>query len=178
MTEKYLHSDYAKLVEEVVLKLWHGKAKDEYDALVASYKYLEGVSDVFNFLKRNNCLIAIISASSVDVARRVQRDFGVDFVFGNSLIFKDGVVSGEFDWPVGAGNDAKAVIVRDLSKKVGVNLTDVIYVGDSKNDVEAFREVGTSIAFNCSYSPLKEVATHIVDSDNLNDILPILKNYF
>ncbi len=175
LTEKYLYSDYDKLVEEVVVKLWCNMPENKYLELVESYEYLEGVQEIFSFLKENNCLSAIISASSIDVARRVQRDFGVDFLFANSLIFEDGKVSGKFDWPVGAGSGAKARIIRDLRKKLNINSADLIYVGDSKNDVEAFKEASISIAFNCSYNPLKELASHIVDSDNLNDILPILK---
>lgn len=177
LTELYLHSDYSRLVEEVVFKLWRGMPEDKYLNLVESYEYLQGVGDVFSFLKDNDCLTAIISASSVDVARRVQRDFGVDFIFANSLIFKNGKVSGDFDWPVGAGNDAKARIVHDLSETLNISLKDVVYVGDSKNDVEAFREVGMSIAFNCSYKPLRSIATYVVDSDNLSDILPVLKKH-
>ena len=177
LTEKYLHSDYARLVEEVVVKLWRGMPEDKYLKLVESYEYLQGVGDVFSFLKDKGCFTAIISASSIDVVRRVQRDFGIDFVFGNSLIFKNGKVSGEFDWPVGAGNDAKAKIVRDISEKLNIGLKDIIYVGDSRNDVDAFREVGTSIAFNCNFEPLKDLATYVVDSNNLSDVLPILKKH-
>lgn len=174
LTEKYLYSDYATLVREVVLNLWKGKSESVYLNEVNKYEYLPGVRKTFDFIKKKGFLVAIISASSVDVARRVQIDFGVDFIFGNKLVFKDGVATGEFDWPVGSGNDAKARIVKNLCSSLNIDLKNVIYVGDGKNDVEAFREVGTSIAFNCDYVPLREIATHIVDSDDLSNILSFL----
>ena len=174
LTEKYLHSDYDTLVKEVVQKLWKGMPEDIYLKEVNSYEYLPGVKETFDYIKSKGYLTAIISASSVDVANRVKNDFRVDFVFGNKLVFKDGVVSGEFEWPVGAGNEAKAKIVRDLCSSQSIGLEDVVFVGDSKNDVEAFKEVGVSIAFNCDYSPLKEIATHVVDSENLGDVIKYL----
>ena len=174
LTEKYLHSDYDTLVREVVLKLWKGKPEDIYLKEINSYEYLPGVCETFKYIKSKSYLTAIISASSIDVARRVQKDFKVDFIFGNELIFKGGVATGEFKWPVGAGNAAKASIVRELCFSENIDLKDVVYVGDSKNDTEAFREVGTSIAFNCDYAPLKEIATRVVDSQNLSDIIKYL----
>ncbi len=174
LTEKYLHSDYDTLVREVVQRLWRGMSEDLYLKEVSSYEYLPGVKETFDHIKNKGYLTAIISASSVDVANRVQQDFGVDFVFGNKLVFKDGRVTGEFEWPVGAGNEAKAKIVRELCSEQSIDLKDVVYVGDSKNDVEAFREVGVSVAFNCDYAPLKEIATHVVDSQDLSDVIQYL----
>lgn len=42
LTKKYLHADYDKLVEEVVVKLWKGKDAEPYYRLVKSLKYIQG----------------------------------------------------------------------------------------------------------------------------------------
>ena len=176
LTEKYLHHNYEKLVEEVVVKLWKGKNAKPYFELVNSIEYLSGVQKVFKHVKKQDWITAIISASSIDVARRVQHDHGVDHLFANELVIKDGKVSGDFIWPIGAGKHKKAEIIHHLCKDLKLKPTEVIYIGDSDTDIEAFQEVGLSIAFNSQSEQLKKVATHVVESNNLADVLPYLKN--
>ena len=176
LTEKYLHNNYEKLVEEVVVKLWKEKSAKPYCDLVNSIEYLPGVSKVFNHVKKQDWITAIISASSIDVARRVQQDYGVDHLFANELVIKEGKVSGDFIWPIGAGKHKKAEIIHHLCKDLKLKPTEVIYIGDSDTDIEAFQEVGLSIAFNSQSEQLKKVATHVVESNNLADVLPYLKN--
>ncbi|MBI2148123.1 HAD family phosphatase [Candidatus Woesearchaeota archaeon] len=174
LTEKYLHSDYNKLVEEVVVKLWKGRDAKPYYELVNSLEYIHGVDTVFRELKKKDVITAIISASSIDVARRVQRDYGIDHIYANELIIANGKVSGEFIWPIGAGKEKKAEIVRHLASDLGVNLKDVVYIGDSDADIEAFKIVGRSIAFNAFSDNLKKAADFVVDTDNLVDILKFI----
>jgi len=174
LTDKYLHSDYNKLVEEVVVKLWKGKNAKPYYDLINSYKYLPGVKEIFDFVKSRDLITVIISDSTIDVARRVQKDFGVDHIFANELVIKDGKVSGEFIWPVGAGKHKKAQILKHLCQDLRIKPQECICVADDPDNVELFHEVGISIAFNSDSEELKKAATHIVDSNNLSDILKYL----
>lgn len=125
----------------------------------------------FNHVKKKGYLTAIISASSIDVARRVQRDHGVDYLFANELIIKNEKVSGEFLWPIGAGNEKKAEIIRKLCSNLRISTKEVIYIGDSEKDLEAFKEVGLSIAFNSTSKELKKVASIIINNDDLSNII-------
>lgn len=164
LTEKYLHTDYHKLVEEVVVKLWNGKDAKPYYDLVNSLQYLPGVKKTFKEINKKGYLTAIISGSALDCARRVQKDVGIDYIFANELVIKNNKVSGEFIWPIGVGKEKKAKIIRDLCKDLEISPKEVVYIGDSDKDIEAFKEVGISIAFNSCSEELKKVATHIVDS--------------
>lgn len=174
LTNKYLHSDYSKLVEEVVVKLWKGKDAGPYFELVNSLEYLPGVEKVFYYVKNKDFITALITASSIDQARRVQRDYGIDHIYANELIIRNGKVSGEFVWPIGAGKEKKAQIIRDLCIDLSISPKEVIYIGDSDADIEAFKEVGLAIAFNSGSKELKKVATYVVDSNNLADVLKYL----
>lgn len=177
LTKKYLKTDYDRLVEEVVVKLWKGNDAKPYYDLINSIEYLPGVKETFDKVKSAGLITAIVSASSIDVARRVDKDYGVDHVYANELVIKDGKVSGEFIWPIGVGNDAKARVVWELSDQLGISTDDIIFIGDSDTDLEAFEECGISIAFNSESEKLKSAATHVVDSDNLADIIPVLEKY-
>lgn len=171
LTKKYLHTDYDKLVEEVVVKLWKGKDAKPYYDLVNSIEYLPGVKETFAHVKKRGYITAIISASSIDVARRVQKDYGVDHIFSNELVIRNGKIAGEFIWPIGAGKEKKARIIKNLCSDLGISPKEVIYVGDSDTDIKAFEEVGLSIAFNSSSEELKKIATYTVNTHNLVDII-------
>lgn len=175
LTKKYLHTDYSRLVEEVVVKLWKGKSARPYHELVNSLEYVPGVEKVFHHIKQKGYMTAVISASSIDVARRVQKDFGVDHIFANELIIRDGKVSGDFIWPVGAGREKKAKIIHDLCSDLDISLKECVYIGDSDTDIEAFKKAGLSIAFNSSSPEAKKAAKHVVETGNLADILPFIE---
>lgn len=171
LTEKYLYTDYDRLVEEVVVRLWKGRSAKPYFDLVNSLKYLPGVKETFRYVKQKGLITAIISASSIEACRRVDKDFSIDHIFANELIIRDGKVAGEFVWPIGAGKEKKAEIITDLCKDLEISPKECIYVGDHDTDIEAFKEVGLSIAFNSKSEELKKVATYVVDSNNLADII-------
>ena len=171
LTKKYLHTNYDKLVEEVVIKLWKGKDAKPYYKLIDSLEYSPNITELFLHIKKKGYLSAIISASSIDAARRIQKDYGIDYLFANELIIRDDKVTGEFIWPIGAGKEKKAKIIKNLCSDLGISQKEVIYIGDSDIDIKAFKEVGLSIAFNSSSDELKKNATHIVNSSNLSNII-------
>jgi len=175
LTEKHLHNDYGKLVEEVVVKLWKGRDAGPYYKLVDSVEYNKGVKAVFEYVKEKGLITAIVSSSSIDAAKRVKRDFQVDYIFANELVIKDGKVSGEFVWPIGAGKENKARIIRDLCSDLGISPEECIYIGDNDVDIEAFKEVGLSIAFNSDSDELKKAAIFVVESRNLSDVLKYIE---
>ena len=173
LTEKHLHTDYATLVEEVVHKLWKGKDARPYHQLVKSITYLPGVKEVFKKIKNLDYLTAIISSGPIDLARRAQHDLGIDFVYANELVIQDGTISGEFLWPV-ESKEKKAGIIKHLCLDLGIKPKEVAFVGDSNNDLDAFKFVGISVAFNDAPPELKKVATHCVEGKDLRRILPFI----
>lgn len=174
LTERYMHADYPRLVKEVVGRLWRGRDAAAYLKTVDSFAYNDGVEELFAHVRAKGVLTAIVSGSSMELARRAQRDYGIDFLFANDLIICDGVVSGEYVWAVGASAAKKAQVVRGLRGLLGLSREECVYVGDDAIDVEAFAEVATSIAFNAKVEALREVATYVVDSDSLAGVIPYL----
>lgn len=171
VTKQFLHTDYARLVKEVVARLWKGKDAAPYYALINSLVYIDGIEELFAHIKKRGYITAIISASSIDACRRVQRDFGVDYLFANELIIRDEKVTGEFVWPIGAGDEKKARVLRQLCHDLAISSKEVIYIGDSEKDIQAFEEVGLAIAFNSSSDKLKRVAHVVIDKMDLREII-------
>ncbi|MFC1722615.1 HAD-IB family phosphatase [Nanoarchaeota archaeon] len=175
LTKKYLHTDYAKLVEEVVNKLWKGRDATPYFNLIQSLTYMDGIQDLFKVIKNKDLITMIISASSIDVARRAQKDLGFDHIFANELVIQNNKITGEFLWPIAAGFEKKVEIIEHMCQDLGINLDEVIYIGDAEPDIEAFKIVGKSIAFNSKVKELKNVATHVVESNDLRDVIPLIE---
>lgn len=175
LTEQYLYSDYDTLVKEVVGRLWKGKDATPYIQMCEEIPFMQGIDSLFSFIKEHQLISAIISGGSMRAALRIDAAYGIDHVFANELVIKDDVVTGEFFWPVGAGYKAKARIVRHLAQEHSIAPEEIVYVGDSTNDVEAFSFVGLAIAFNTTDPEVIGAADHIIHSNNLADVVSFLQ---
>ena len=72
---------------------------------------------------------------------------------------------------VTVGGEQKAESIRDVVKRLGVDLADVMYVGDSITDVEAFRLVrangGLTLSFNGNSYAVKNAEVAVLAESNL-----------
>ncbi len=69
------------------------------------------------------------------------------------------------------GGREKADAVRDVAKRVSIDLADVIYVGDSITDVEAFRLVkengGLTVSFNGNQYAVKSAEVAVLSENSI-----------
>lgn len=72
---------------------------------------------------------------------------------------------------VTVGGEQKAEAIRDIAKRLGVELGDVMYVGDSITDVEAFKLVrangGLTLSFNGNIYAVKNAEVTVQSESNL-----------
>jgi energy-converting hydrogenase A subunit R len=72
---------------------------------------------------------------------------------------------------VTVGGEQKAESIRDVVKRLGVELADVIYVGDSITDAEAFKLVrengGLTVSFNGNSYAVKNAEVAVLSETNL-----------
>lgn len=174
LTREYLHKDYDKLAQEVVYKLWKGKDAKPIFELAKKRKYMKGINELFEVIKKNKWISALISGGSFTLAERIQQDYGVNYIFANKLIIKHGKIVG-YEPEVNVGKERKAKIIIDLCKKLGIDLREVIFIGDTDYDIEAFKIVGKAIAFNAESKELKKYTHILVESNDLRDVLPHLE---
>ncbi len=175
LTDKYLKNDYSKLVDEVVGRLWKGKPAQPYLDIINEMKYLTGVPETIKELKAKSYKIAIISSGSMHAAMRAKKELGFDYISANELVIKDGVIVGEFRWPV--AYDRKAVVLKQLAEDHNLHLSETIVVGDSPNDIKMMRLAGLGIAFCPESEELKKVANIVIDTPDLREILPHIAEF-
>jgi energy-converting hydrogenase A subunit R len=69
------------------------------------------------------------------------------------------------------GGEQKAEAIRDVVKRLGADLADVIYVGDSITDIEAFKLVrgngGLTVSFNGNSYAVKNAEVAVLSESNL-----------
>lgn len=175
LTEKYLKDDFEKLVETVVLGLWKGKKSEKYYSLIETATYHPGVKELFAAVKRKKYLTAIISSAPLDLARKVQKDFGIDEIYANEIEIKNGVFTGKFY----ACQDyhSKDTVLRRFCDQHGFSPKDCIVVGDGENDIPMFKIAGKAIGFNILPEEKELIGKHcdvIIMSDDLRKIIPHL----
>ncbi len=102
----------------------------------------------------------------------VHERYGFDYSISNDLLHENGILTGKVRIQV--HYDQKAEWVRKILNQFGVKPEESIAIGDSVGDLEMFRTVGFSIAFNSSCKDLDQIATLCVQSQNLTDIIPKL----
>ena len=125
--------------------LWRGRKRGEILEWARSVEYMEGVEELFKFLRENNFKIAIISGGLMCLAKRVGEELNADYVFANELIFdEEGRITGKVIARVDFQN--KGEILAKLKEKLNPSLT--IAVGDGHNDIAMFKVADVSIAVN------------------------------
>ncbi|HOI18362.1 MAG TPA: HAD family phosphatase [Candidatus Woesearchaeota archaeon] len=174
LTKRLLHTDYDSLIREVVQRLWIGKDANAYYELIDSLEYINGAKETIRILHDNGIKTAIITASSIDAAKRIQKENHIDFVWGNELIVRDGKISGEYISRIGVGREKKAIALKEICNALLIDTKEAVFVGDSEGDIEAFGEVGLAIAFQPKSELLKEFCDVIIEHDDLREILKFI----
>jgi len=130
----------------------------------------EGIQETVACLRGNGMKCVIISGGVDLAAKMIAEEFGFDDYVADEICSRsDGTLTGEGRMVVDL-ND-KGIEVRRFIEKYGTSKERTVSIGNSHTDVPMFRNSGMSIAFKPTDELTKEVATHIVQSNNISDIL-------
>ena len=106
----------------------------------------EGAERLFRTLNALGYKTAIISGGFRYFAEHLQRKLGVDFICANELDIADGCVTGRVRGTI-VDAARKAEFLRELASAEGIDLRQVIAVGDGANDLPMLSVAGLGIAF-------------------------------
>lgn len=126
--------------------LLKGLRADVLDDIVRRVPLMDGAERLVGTLKRLGYKTAILSGGFTFFGRSLQERLGIDDLHANTLVIRDGVVTGEVAPPIvdGAG---KASRLREIAAREGLRLDQVVAVGDGANDLPMLRIAGLGIAF-------------------------------
>ncbi|MGA7706089.1 MAG: HAD-IB family phosphatase [Solirubrobacteraceae bacterium] len=149
-----------------------GQSTAEAWRVLTEGTWIAGMTETFRALTAAgvNLLLGTITWSFA--AEMLRERYGFAAVSGTRMETIDGVLSGRvaryFD------EHDKVCFVEDWCAQNGFSMSQVAAVGDSRSDVPLFRRTGTSIALNAT-PDAREAATHTLDSDDLCDVLALLR---
>lgn len=174
LTEKYLKTDIKKLADEVIGKLWKGRKADRFFKLVKSRKYNPGVKETIAKLREMGIKTCILTSGPIQLAKRAQKETGVDYAYGHEVVIKNNTITGEYNW-LSYDYAHKGETFLKICREIGVSPKDAIVVGDNEQDIYKFEKAGFSIAFNSKSEELKKAADAVIDSRDLRKVLEFVR---
>jgi phosphoserine phosphatase len=153
-------------------QVWRGMRLEELIEIAKTVPFHPGVDELMKYLKNKGLKLALVSSGLSILSNWVHERFGFDYSVSNDLLHEEGILTGKVKIQV--YYDRKAEWVRKILDQYKVEPEESIGIGDSVGDLEMFRVVGFSIAFNSSCRDLDQIATQCVQSQNLTDIIPKL----
>ncbi len=132
----------------------------------------EGAHRLIQVLKHFGYKTAIISGGFEYVGEHLQRELGIDYVFANRLIIRDGVMTGEVDGVI-VDAERKAALLMEIARREGIAMQQTIAIGDGANDLPMLSAAGLGVAYHAK--PLvKETASHAISNFGLDSVLYLL----
>ena len=132
----------------------------------------DGAERLVSTLRRLGYKTAILSGGFTFFGSVLQQRLGIDYLHANTLVIRDGVVTGEVLPPIVDGA-RKAALLQEIADSEGLSLEQCIAVGDGANDLPMLRLAGLGIAFRAK--PLvRSSAGQSISSMGLDGILYLI----
>jgi phosphoserine phosphatase len=152
--------------------LLKGLEESALEDVARKLKITEGAEHLISTLSTLGYKTAILSGGFTYFARYLQDRLGIDYVFANELDISDGRVTGKIRGTIVDGG-RKAELLQQLAAEQGIDLQQVIAVGDGANDLPMLSIAGLGIAFRAK--PLvQKSAEQSISTLGLDAILYLL----
>ena len=152
--------------------LLEGLEESALDRVASRLKITEGAEHLIATLRALGYKTAILSGGFTYFAKHLQARLGMDYVYANELDIAHGVVTGNIQGEIVDGA-RKAQLLRQLADDLGIDLQQVIAVGDGANDLPMLSIAGLGIAFRAK--PLvQKSAEQSISTLGLDAILYLL----
>ena len=128
--------------------------------------------EIISYLKKKGYKIYLVSGAIDIYVEEIAKKLEVDGFYANSsLEFNKNDVLEKIYYRDNQG-EVKVEQLNELIKNLGININEVIFVGDSDNDIEVFEMTGHGVAVESPSEKLKIIAWKTVDSlEQIKEIL-------
>ena len=153
-------------------EVWRGMKVEEMMEIIKTVPFHPGVDELISHLKQRGLKLSMVSSGLSLITDWVHQRYGFDYSISNDLLCEDGGLTGKVK--IRVHYDKKAEWVKRVLQQYDIGPEEAIAIGDSKGDIDIFRMVGFSVAFNSSCAELDQIASICIRSKNLTDIIPRL----
>lgn len=152
--------------------LLRGMPASALQDVIDSVPLMDGAERLISTLRRLGYRTAILSGGFTFVGRVLQERLGIDYLRANELDVRDGVVTGEVREPIVDGA-RKAELLTRIARDEGLDMQQVVAVGDGANDLPMLGLAGLGIAFRAK-PVVRQTARQAISTLGLDGILYLL----
>ena len=134
---------------------------------------MPGAKELCSALKKAEWKMIAVSGGFTIITDRLKEELGIDRIFSNELVFKDGKLE---DVIMNVTSD-KAAAIRPTIRQWDIRKEDTVVVVDGANDLKLFALAGYTIGF-CPVDMVREKADVSIDKRDLSLLLNLLKKNF
>ncbi|MEO0403061.1 MAG: phosphoserine phosphatase SerB [Pseudomonadota bacterium] len=117
------------------------------EVLATRITLMPGGATLLATMKGRGAYAALVSGGFTAFTRAVASQLGFDENRANTLVAKDGVLSGEVGLPI-LGQQAKVDALEEMTARLGISESDVLAVGDGANDLGMLGRAGMGVALH------------------------------
>ena len=155
------------------VKALKGIKFDDAKQIGENLEIMPGAKDLCSALKDAGWKMIAISGGFTIITDRLKKELGLDLIFSNNLIFKNGILDG-LDLKV---TSDKSLLVRPLIKQWGIKKEEIVVVVDGANDIKLFEIAGYRVGF-CPVELVKNNADDVIELRNLSLLKNLLEKRF
>ena len=138
-----------------------------------SLRIMTGAREACRALKSAGWRLMAVSGGFTIMTDRLREELGLDYVFSNELIFKNGKLDGV---TINVDSDkAKSAIIK--IKEWKEKKEDIAVVVDGANDVKLFDICGLGVAFRAQ-DVVKDLATVTLEEKDLSKLIDIINAHY
>jgi len=134
---------------------------------------MPGAMELCSALKRAGWKMIAVSGGFTLITDRLKDELGLDKIFSNELIFKNGKL---LDVNIRVTADKAAAVTRTV-KEWGIRREETVAVIDGANDLKLLAVAGFTVGF-CPVDKVKEKADAVIEIRDLSLLLNLLEKKF
>lgn len=138
-----------------------------------SLELMPGAKELCSALKKASWKMIAVSGGFTIITERLKYELGLDEIFSNELIFKDG----KLDSVNLKVTSDKAAAVLPTLRSWGIRKEETVVVVDGANDLKLFDLAAYTVGF-CPVDKVKERADAVIEIHDLSLLLNLLEKKF
>ncbi|KAK6856955.1 hypothetical protein PG995_007142 [Apiospora arundinis] len=129
-----------------------------------------GVPALIKALKRLGVKTAVLSGGFLPLTSWLAKELGIDYAHANEVVIDDaGRFTGEVQGRI-VSKERKRELLLEIAAKEGINLNQVVAVGDGANDLLMMEAAGLGVAWNAKPRVQMEASARL-NGESLLDLL-------
>jgi len=173
------YRSYVEWMEDTIkIHQKYGLTVEVFEEVMNSVVEMPNAHKTVSKFHECGAVTAIISGGFKALADRVQRDFKIHHALSGCEYFFSPQTGKLEHWNLLPSDyEGKVHFMKAIMNEYRIPKEACAFIGDAKNDVQAVKEVGLSIAFNAQ-PEMKNVCTHVIDQKLGNEDFEAIEAIF